>query len=331
MNRKATMIILFAALSLLNGFALHAMDTIQLRIRSATLTMSKPEITIGDVCDVRGGSPQLRNRISSLDLDVVAPEVKTEISQQQVLVRIALAGISRKSIKIDGPESIEIQLIANEHLQQRLESKIGVELGKQFGIAVADIRVRLLDQNVLEQLREQVETDNFDLMAFFSNQLPLGDKYVQVDISDAKGNRWSRKVRVQIVVLRDVFVTSGAVARGTVITASHVQSIKRPLMDSSVEIAGEDCVGCTAIRDIAPHQIVTTRHLSRQPVRNRTLVKRNDLVDVVLISGRLQVRIKNAKVMSSGGKGDTVRVLNTNSGKEVSAIVQDQSTVVIKN
>ena len=102
-------------------------------------------------------------------------------------------------------------------------------------------------------------------------------------------------------------------------------------MDNRVELAGADCVGCTAVRDIAPHEVITTRHISRKPSRKQVILKRNDLVDVVLIKGPLTIRVKNAKVMSNGGKGERVRVLNTNSNKEFSAIVQDSATVVVSN
>ncbi len=311
--------------------SLPANDTLQVMLRTAELTVSEAELSIGDVCEVRGGSVELRRKIASLDLDVVVPGTTTVISKQQVSVRIALAGISRSAIMFLGPDSVNVNLIPNEKLQQRIESKFAAELSSQFGIPKGNVRIRLRNMELLDGLRDSIDTTDFSVMAFFPTQLPLGDKHIQIEFSDSRGNRISQKVHVQIVVLHDVYVTSGVVSKGTVITAGHVQSIKRPLIDNSVELASSECLGCTASRDIPPHEIVTTRHLSRQPIKKQILVKRNDLVDIVLTKGPLRLRVKNAKVMTNGAQGEMVRVLNTNSNKEINAVVLDRTTVVVQN
>ena len=295
------------------------------------VTVAESELTIGDVCQIRGGTAQARTQIASLDLDELLPGKPTTVSKQQVAVRIALAGISRKSFELSGPNSIDIRLIENEQLQQRIESKIAAELSLQFGIPQSDVRVRLLDTAALKRLRKSVDTTSFKTMAYFPTQLPLGDRHIQLEFSDSSGNQMTEKMHVQIVVLHDVLVTSGVVSKGTVITAEHVQQIKRPLLNNKVDPATIDCLGCTVSRDIAPHEIVTLRHISRKPTRKQIVVKRNDLVDILLVQGPLRLRLKNAKVMTNGGKGDVVRVLNTNSNKEINAVVQDRTTVLVKN
>ncbi|QEG23385.1 flagellar basal body P-ring formation chaperone FlgA [Mariniblastus fucicola] len=330
MIRKAKTGILAAIIGLIAlSTSLHASEVVQVIVRSNQLTVADGELSIGDVCDVRGGSPLLRNRIKTLDLDLVVAGKSTVVSRQQVAIRIALDGVARTSISLSGPEKTTVNLIPNEKLQERLEAKLGHDLSFQFGIGVDDVRVRLLNLDVIAKLRDSINTGDFEILAFFPAQLPLGDKYIQVEYSDSSGNRVTHRTHVQIVVMQNVFVTSGLISKGTVITAGHVQNIKRPLMDGKIELAGAECVGCVASRDIAPHQIVTSRHLSRRPVRKQVLVKRNDLVDIVLMQGRLRVRVKNAKVMTSGARGEMVRVLNTNSNKEINAVVYDRTTVVV--
>lgn len=332
MIHKFTLLIVLALVgTFADSESLHASDTVKITLRSNTLTVAEPELSIGDICEISGGSIQLRRQIEQMDVDVVTPDTATKVSRQQIVVRLVLAGIPRKSVQVLGPDSVVVNMIPNEKLQQRIESKIEAELSSQFGIALPDVRVRLLDTEPLKKLRNSIDTANFKTLAYFPSQLPLGDRYIQLEAWDTIGNRVAQKLHVQIVVLQNVFVTSGVVSKGTVITASHVQNIKRPIMDSKVELAGSDCLGCVASRDIAPHEVVTTRHLSRRPVRKQMVVKRSDLVDIVLIQGPLQVRLKNAKVMSSGGIGDVVRVLNTNSNKQLNAVVKDRTTVVVRN
>ncbi len=310
---------------------LLAEEAIQISIRSNRASVSKTEILVSDVCDIQGGSAQQRKKVGFLDLDDVQVGGSTDISKQQIGVRIALSLGMRHNIKISGPNSVKVSFVPIEDLQQRLEDKIRAELSSQFGIQISDVRIRLLDTSVLLGLKKAIDTTEFDVMAFLPAQLPLGEKYVQLELSDKRGNRINQKVHLRIVVLRDVFVTTKGVTRGAVITADHIQSIKRPMLDNSVELAGKDCLGCAATRDIPPHEILTTRHVTRKPAPKKIGLKRNDLVDILLIQGPLRIRVKNAKVMTNGSKGEIVRVLNTNSNKQINAVVVDQSTVVVKN
>ncbi len=306
-------------------------DSLQVGLRAVEISVSESELSIGDVCEITGGSKKLREKIASLDLDSFDQKNSISISRQQVAMRIALAGIDRNSLKFTGPDKSVVKLFSTEQLQPRLESKIASEISSQFGISPGDVRVRLLDTKLLNRLQKTIDTNDFNVSAYFSSKLPLGEQYIQADFTDARGNRDIQKFKVQIVVLQNVYVTSAIVSKGTVITADHVQNIKRPLIDNRIELAGAECVGCVASRNIAPHEIVTTRDLDRRPVRKQIIIKRNDLVDVVLTHGRLKVRLKNAKAMTNGAKGDLIRVLNTNSNKELNAIVQDQRTVVAAN
>ena len=322
-----------AMLACTTGFlnSLHATEMIRVAMRSSRLSVSQPEISVGDVCKIQGSSSQLRQQISELDLDVASVGQPIVVSKQQIDVRIALAGFASHAIRVSGPDSVEINFVPDENLQHRLERNIKSELSSQFGIPSEDIRIRLLDSNSIASVREAIDTTNFKTMVFFPSQLPLGEKSIQVEMTDTVGNRLIQKFKAQIVVLRDVFVTTGTVAKGSIISQKHVQKIKRPLIGNTVDLAGAECLGCTASRDIPPHEVLTNRYLKKRAVAKPAGVKRNDLVDIILTQGPLTVRVKNAKVMTNGAVGQTVRVLNTNSNSQINAVVLNQTTVTVKN
>lgn len=311
--------------------SVQGFELLTITMRAAELNVEQAELTVGDVCEIEGGTAIQRKQIKSLDLDLLKDGAAAVISSQQVAMRIALSGVRRTDMQLSGPSSTKVRLVKFEKVQPRIEAKLASEVSSQFGIPIDDVRVRLLSKDLLEQLGKVIDTSDFETSAFFSSKLPLGEQVVQVEFMDSKGNRSLQKIKLQIIVMHKVMVTSSNVARGTVITASHVQEIKRPLIDNKVELAGADCVGCVASRDIPPHEVVTTRHFNRTPQRKQVLVKRNDLVDIVLIQGPLRVRLKNAKAMTNGAKGEMIRVLNTNSNKELNAVVRDRTTVEVTN
>ena len=187
MNQNILLAITTSIVSLLFATtSVHANEGVHVELRSTSLAVSDAELSIGDVCEIRGGSVQLRKRISALDLDSIAPGEIIVVSNQQVAVRIALAGITRNDVDVSGPDEIKVRLISNESLKQRFEAMIESELSSQFGIPQDDVRVRLLDLPILSLLRESLDTTNFKVAAYFSGQLPLGDSRIQLEISDAK-------------------------------------------------------------------------------------------------------------------------------------------------
>ena len=89
-------------------------------------------------------------------------------------------------------------------------------------------------------------------------------------------------------------------------------------------ISAEQVVGHILARSVGPQEIITTRHLSNQPV-----IKRGDNVTVVLDEGGLEISTKGV-AQEQGYLGKTIRLLNPKSKKEILGLVVDAKTVKVQ-
>lgn len=305
-------------------------NVIELQIKGSAISVDHKELLISDVAELSGGRTKIRKLAGNLDLDELSLSRDVVVTSGQIRARLLVEGFPAENIKVTGPQRIQVRFIKQDDLHQRIESKIESELSRQFGVGIADVQVHLSPKTDLSQISDAIDVRQFEAMAIFPSKLPLGDKTIQVEFTDTKGQRLSTRINVQIIVMKEMVVTSSSVARGTVITASHVQTVKRPMASGNAELATVDCIGCTAIRDIPPYEIVSSRYVTKQQQQKQAVVKQNSLVDILLVRGRMNIRMRNAKALTSGAVGETIQVLNTESNKRISAIVKDQSTVVVR-
>ena len=145
--------------------------------------------------------------------------------------------------------------------------------------------------------------------------------YVAPDAAGAEGVRVTGRVRHMV----DVPVLIRAVAPGETVTA---QDVGRALLASdrltqSFVTDPAELVGKTPRRTIRPSEPI-------RPVDVQTpvLVRRNELVTIVLQTPGVMLTAQG-KAAEEGGKGATIRVANTKSGRVLDAVVTGPATVAV--
>jgi flagella basal body P-ring formation protein FlgA len=86
----------------------------------------------------------------------------------------------------------------------------------------------------------------------------------------------------------------------------------------------DQLVGHILAKSVGPEEIITTRHLSHQPV-----IKRGDKVNVVLEQDGLEISSKGI-AQEQCQLGKTIRLINPNSKKEFQGLVLDARTVRVQ-
>jgi flagellar basal body P-ring formation protein FlgA len=86
----------------------------------------------------------------------------------------------------------------------------------------------------------------------------------------------------------------------------------------------EDLEGKIFKKDLSGGTILTVQH-----VEERVLVNRGELVSIVVENGNLVARTKG-KALEKGKIGDSIRVRNVSSGREVVGLVTGNGTVAVK-
>src|SRR5581483_10587063 len=76
--------------------------TLVVSLRPSVVVKSRT-VTVGDVADLAGGTPQLRENAARLDLaEIVSPETGATITRKQVEFRLRLADLPESLVRIEG-------------------------------------------------------------------------------------------------------------------------------------------------------------------------------------------------------------------------------------
>ena len=138
---------------------------------------------------------------------------------------------------------------------------------------------------------------------------------------------WKIYVPVQVALLEPVVTNRRPVVRGHTLTADDV-------MLSEVDVSAlhkayftrvSDVVGLRTKRSIASGSTLHAGMLQRA-----RLVRRGSQVEIVAVSGGLQVRMRG-KALADGGRGDRVRVKNLNSGRVITGTVAGSGVIQVLN
>ncbi len=115
------------------------------------------------------------------------------------------------------------------------------------------------------------------------------------------------------------------VRRGETITdkdLSYVKILNRDVHANMI-IDAQDLIGMTPRRTLASNQIILDTDIT-SPI----LVKRNDIINVTLKNGAIQLSTK-ARAVSDGAKGDVVQIMNPTSKKIIEAVVIGPQQAVV--
>ena len=88
-------------------------------------------------------------------------------------------------------------------------------------------------------------------------------------------------------------------------------------------ISTEQVVNHILAKNVGPQEIITTRHLSNQPI-----IKRGDNVNVVLDQDGMEISTKGV-AQEQGYPGKSIRLVNPKSKKEIQGLVLDAKTVKV--
>lgn len=293
-------------------------------ISKEAVVITDPIVRIGDIAEVKGGSPTWRKKISELDLDSVGEKAPVQISANQVNVRIQLAGYSRP-IAISGRDSVFVMRQSNEKLRTILETKIRDEVCRQFGLRQDQVTVRLQESQVTALAGKLPQLD-FKLRAVFDAKLPHGQKRLTVDITTGLKRAIRVDLNASIVITRSVAVAKAPIPQGTKITESMVQSVERPINHNDSLLSLNEVIGKVTRRRIPQHTSIAAQDLSSP---QEFVIRPNSLVDVVVLVGNTEVRMKDAMVLSSGRIGERIRLRNMKSKAEFAATLVTQNLAQI--
>lgn len=205
--------------------------------------------------------------------------------------------------------------------QSFIEAKIGDFIRKIYN---DDDDLQIKFGNIPAPLRGRPNVKNIN---FAKAPDTKGDGVCLVEFVDAKNNR-DRSVYVPFRAIKQtkVFILTHSGKKNDVLRLESVTTKetlfneKKPGYPSRLD----DIVGRTLKKDVAAGTVITYSMLD-DPV----VIQKGEIVNIVVENKKLMVRAKG-KAMEKGRVGESIRVKNTLSEKEVFGKVVDDNTILVK-
>ncbi len=152
----------------------------------------------------------------------------------------------------------------------------------------------------------------------------LGRSSVRIRCPDSPG--WKIHVTVHIRRFDTVLVARHSLPRGSLLGPGDVMAVRRDVSG----LTGGYFRRVEEIRSmVARRSLRKGRVLTPAVVTPPRLVKRGQLVTILARAGNLTIRVKG-KALGDGRRGDTIRVRNARSKRELQATVVDFGTVQVQ-
>ncbi|WP_419189910.1 flagellar basal body P-ring formation chaperone FlgA [Stieleria marina] len=240
-------------------------------------------------------------------------------------MRILIDGYPRTQFSVSGPEAVLVSCGKTTRLAPRLETELANEIERQFALGVGDVTVRLANEQQTKAVQDKLKHGDYQTTVLLSDQLPMGQTSVEVEFAPNHGPHFVERFDAKIIVSIRVALAKQPIERGVVLDSSMFNLVQRPIVRKADFARDGYLVGRVAKRNIASNEVILSSYLAERTHSREPIIKRNDLLDVIVPLGRNEIRLKNAKSLSTGDVGDTITVINTRSNRQLSAIVVDRN------
>ena len=282
-----------------------------------------PQITLGDVVEIQGEVADTVARMRQVLLGQAPPAgVERLLSKSTLSTQLKHQGLWTQEIQFQGALQIRVMRASQRLDPQHMETVVRQALSRRLPQTAQPTSIR-------------------DIRGLGPVSVPLGPVQYEVTVPGRTMERGSTaftltiqvagKVEKQlrgtatIAVTQEVVSLVRPVAQGEIITPEAVArtqvQVTQPLRQVATQ--PEDVIGKRARRSLAGNAPLATQDVTTVPV-----VHRGDIVSIVLESPLIKVSTPG-EALEAGKPGDTIRVKNTSSNREIRAQVIDKQTVRI--
>ena len=282
-----------------------------------------PQITLGDVVEIQGEPTDTVARMRHVLLGQAPPAgVARLLSKSTLITQLKHQGLWTQELQFQGALQIRVMRASQRLDPQHMETVVRQALSRRLSQTTQRTSIR--DIRGLRPTHVPLGPVAYEVTVPGRHMLPGSTSFtltIQVAGKVAKQLRGT----ATIAVAQEVVSLVRPVAQGEIITADAVSrtqiQVTQPLRQ--VLTQPEDIIGKRARRSLAGNA-----PLSTQDVTTVAVVHRGDMVRIVLESPLIKVSTPG-EALEAGKPGDTIRVKNTSSRREVRAQVIDKQTVRI--
>jgi flagella basal body P-ring formation protein FlgA len=282
-----------------------------------------PKITLGEVAELQGEPADTVARMRQVILgQAPSAGVERQLSQSSIVTQLKHQGFALQSVQLQGAPQVRVRRAVQRLDPQPMEAVVRQALSRRLSqtprrTSIGDIRG--LSTVFVPPGPVQYEVTVPERKALlgptpFTLAIHVAGK-VEKQLNGTAYIAMTQEV-VSLVrpVAQDEIITADAVSRTQVqVTHPMRQAVAQP----------QDVIGKRARRSLAGNVPLSTQDVAASPV-----VHKGDLVRIVLEAPLVKVST-SGEVLEAGKVGDTIRVKNTSSNRQVRAQVIDKQTVRI--
>jgi flagella basal body P-ring formation protein FlgA len=288
-------------------------------------------IRVGDVADLAGGSPALREAVAALDLaDAGAARAGITIKRQQVDFRIRLAEVPASLFRVDGAlESlVERQRCSVPEADVIAATKEAILKLLPWG--ADDVSVQIVQPIAVQMVVDAPRAEVRIKAEPHSGSMPLGR--VQMDVS-----LWADGVRqlafavyLDVRLYQKVAVVLHKIERGEAINDGNVSFDRRPVERLRDYLTSPEALaGKRARQALLPGRVLTAFDVEEDGREaSPPLVRRGEPVKLLVRLGSVNV-MASGEALQDGRAGQSVRVRNIDSKQVVLGRVTERSLVEV--
>ena len=289
----------------------------------STVVVQGPEITIGDVAEVRGDSAAEVAEVRRVVMGQSPPAGQERLLYgRHIVARLKQHGLPVNDLELHTPAKIRVTR-ASRHLPSReIEAVVMQAIHSRMPWDRQQATIRLLRGIKPVVLSAgPVHTE----VSFPVHNDFLGPTSFTVSFR-VDGNLEKRLYgTATIEVTQDIVTTVRPLDRGAIITEAdiHLTQVSLSRLPRRVLMHPEDVIGKRTKRTLQAQAMIHAYE-----VENLPLVRRGDAILILVESPTLTVTTVG-EALEAGHRGDTIRVRNVMSRREVRAVVVDRKTVKV--
>jgi flagella basal body P-ring formation protein FlgA len=326
----AGLIVVLAAVALGTRARAEEPDLLAVTLRQH-VTVGLRGVRVGDVAELTGGTPALREAVAALDLaDAAAARAGLSVKRQQVDFRIRLAGVPAGLFRVDGVVETRVEPQRSSVAEADVLAAAKTAILKRLPWSGDEISVQTLQPVAVSLAVEAPREDVVIRAEPHSSGMPLGR--VQVDVG-----LWAGGVRqiafplyLDVRLYQKVAIALRRIERGEALNESNVTFDRRPVENLRDYLSSPEAInGRKARQTLMPGRVLGAADVEDSgPEAAPTLVRRGEPVKLLVRLGPVNV-MASGEALQDGRAGQSVRVRNIDSKQVVLGRVTERSLVEV--
>jgi flagellar basal body P-ring formation protein FlgA len=282
-----------------------------------------PQITLGDVAEIQGEPADTVARMRQVRLGQAPPAgVERLLSKSTIVTQLKHQGLWTQELQFQGALQSRVMRASQRLDPQHMEPVVRQALSRRLPQTTQPTSIRNI--RGLRPVFVPLGPVQYEVTLPGRHGL-LGPTSFTLTIQVAGKVEKQLHGAATIAVAQEVVSLVRPVAQGEIITADAVSRTQVPVTRPLRQVVTQpgDVIGKHARRSLAGNTPLSMQDVTAVPV-----VHRGDMVRIVLESPLIKVSTPG-EALEAGKPGDTIRVKNTSSNREVRAQVIDKQTVRI--